>query len=206
VSAAAAAVSPTLTADASSPVFTDPVDDRHATAVAAVVDPAFLTEAGWDGLLLVLSPPPEHPLLGRPVCRAEGCSTTATNRARVCASCRRRLADHGLGDEEVSSLPARELPTRGPDNCVVDGCARQWVSSRSTLCRAHLDLQQALGIGVKEFLAHPQTRPLDSALDARSLHAPGNVVIATASTARRIRSGCAMPRIATPAWTRNTGK
>ena len=58
-------------------VFADPGIDRHAAAVAAVIDPAFLAEAGWDPARRVLSFAPEHPLLGRPVCRAAGCSTTA---------------------------------------------------------------------------------------------------------------------------------
>lgn len=147
---------------AASPVFTGPVADTHAVAVAVGIDPGFLTEAGWDAQRLVLLSPPEHRLLGRPVCRVEGCSTTATNRSRVCGSCQRRLGEHGLGEEEVSSLPARRLPGRGPDDCAVAGCARQWVSSRSTLCRTHQDQQQASGIEVADFLAHPQTRPLEA--------------------------------------------
>lgn len=141
-------------------VFADAVPERNATAVAARVDPKFVAEAGWDPARWVLSPLPVHPLLGRPVCRAPGCATTATTRARVCASCQRRLAEHGLTDEEVSLLPARQRPTRGPEACVVDGCARQWESSRSGLCRTHLDQQQALRIDIEEFGAHPQTHPL----------------------------------------------
>ena len=46
--------------------------DRHAARIAALIDPGFLTEAGWDPTLLLLAPPPGHRLLGRPVCRAEG--------------------------------------------------------------------------------------------------------------------------------------
>jgi hypothetical protein len=61
------------------------------------IDPAFLTEAGWDPARKVLSFTPEHPLLGRPVCRAADCSTTAP--ARICASYRRRLAEHGLSEQ-----------------------------------------------------------------------------------------------------------
>ena len=61
-------------------VFADTRIDRHAAAVAAVIDPAFLTEAGWDPARRVLSLDPEHPLLGRPVCRAAGCSTPRRRR------------------------------------------------------------------------------------------------------------------------------
>lgn len=141
-------------------VFAEAVTDRQATDVAARVTPDFVTEAGWDPARRVLLPSPAHPLLGRPVCRATGCSTTATTRARICASCQRRLTEYGLGVEEVSLLSARQRPTRGPEACVVDGCARQWESSRSGLCRTHQDQQQALRIDLEEFCAHPQTRPL----------------------------------------------
>ena len=62
-------------------VFADPRIDRHAAAIAAVIDPEFLAEAGWDPARKVLSFAPEHPLLGRPVCRAAGCSTSAPHAA-----------------------------------------------------------------------------------------------------------------------------
>ena len=50
--------------------------------IVAGIDPVFLAGAGWDPVRLVLSPPAEHALLGRPVCRAGGCMTTAQVRAR----------------------------------------------------------------------------------------------------------------------------
>jgi hypothetical protein len=101
--------------------------DPHTARIAALIDPEFLTEVGWDPAGLMLAPPPGHRLLGRPVCRVEGCSTTAAVRDRICGSCRRRLAEHGLSADEIALLPAREQPIRGPGSCVVDGCARQWV-------------------------------------------------------------------------------
>jgi integrase len=134
--------------------------DRHAARIAALIDRGFLTEVGWDPTLLVLAPPPGHRLLGRPVCRAAGCSTTAPNRARICTGCRRRLAEHGLGDDEIASLPVREQPPRGPGTCVVEGCAREWVSSRVQLCRSHGELQHRLGITVAQLRAHRLARPL----------------------------------------------
>jgi integrase len=144
-------------------VFADTRIDRHAAAIAAVIDPAFLTEAGWDPARRVLSFHPEHPLLGRPVCRAAGCSTSAPAAARICASCRRRLTEHGLGDDEIASLPprGRERSGRGPDGCVVDGCGREWESASSGLCRAHAEQLRALPVAdVDEFLADRHTRPL----------------------------------------------
>ncbi len=138
---------------------TDGVGVR-AVRLAAFVDPMFLAEAGWDPATRVLSPPPTHPLLGRPVCRVEGCSTTAPARSRVCVSCRRRLGGHGLGTDEIDLLPVRTGWSRGPGLCAVTGCRREWASSRRGLCRAHLDQADTLGTGVAEFCEHPAAEPL----------------------------------------------
>jgi hypothetical protein len=132
----------------------------QAAAVAAVIDPAFLAEAGWDPVRLVLSPPSGHPLLGRPVCRAPGCGTTAPARTRVCASCQRRLAGRGLTLADAAVLPARPDLLRGPGPCAVKGCGRERLSAPARLCQAHLELRQRLGISVAEFTASPMTRPL----------------------------------------------
>jgi integrase len=144
-------------------VFAGERIDRKAAAIAAVINPAFLAEAGWDPQRRVLSFAPEHPLLGRPVCRAADCSTTAPAASRICASCRRRLAEHGLGEHEITALPARgrRRSGRGPDACLVDGCAREWSSAPSGLCAAHEDQRRALpGVGVDQFLTHRQVKPL----------------------------------------------
>lgn len=138
---------------------TDVVDGR-AVRLAALVDPAFVTEAGWDPATSVLSPPPAHPLLGRPVCRVERCSTTAPARSRVCAACRRRLDRHGLADDEIDRLPAVTGWAKGPGLCAVTDCRREWMSSRRGLCQAHLDQADTLGIGVAEFCRHPAAQPL----------------------------------------------
>lgn len=134
--------------------------DGRAVRLAALVDPVFLTEAGWDPASGVLSPPPAHPLLGRPVCRVEGCSTTAPARCRVCAACRRRLAEHGFGEDEIDLLPVRTGWAKGPGLCAVTDCGREWVSSGRGLCRAHLDQAFTLGVGVAEFCRHPAALPL----------------------------------------------
>ena len=144
-------------------VFADTSIDRTATVIAAVIDPVFLTEAGWDPARRVLSFAPEHPLLGRPVCRAADCSATAPAASRICASCRRRLTEHGLGDHEIGALPERghRRSGRGPDACLVDGCARDAVSARSGLCSAHEEQRRALpGVGVEQFLTHRRAKPL----------------------------------------------
>src|SRR5680860_232087 len=101
--------------------------DRSTARLAGLLDPVFLAEAGWDAARLVLAPPPAHRLLGRPICQAPGCSTTAAGRNRICQSCSRRLAIRGLGEGQLALLPTRAFPTRGPDSCRVDGCGREWI-------------------------------------------------------------------------------
>jgi hypothetical protein len=54
VSAAEAAPATALTTGAPH-VFADAGIDEHAVRIAAVIDPAFLAEAGWDPVGLVLS-------------------------------------------------------------------------------------------------------------------------------------------------------
>jgi integrase len=136
------------------------VTGGQAASLAAVIAPAFLAEAGWDADLLVLRPPAAHPLLGRPVCRAPGCGTTAPVSTRICQSCQYRLTEAGLGPEQVSSLTPRPYPVRGPGGCAVRGCGREQVSAPAALCRAHHDHREELGVSIARFLAHPSVRPL----------------------------------------------
>lgn len=122
-------------------VFAEAVTDRRAAAIAALIDPVFLTETGWDPATRVLYPPSTHPLLGRPTCRATGCWTTATERSRICASCRRRLSDHGLTHDEVDALAPRQPSLLAHDGdtgrCGVDACTRRSRHRNSLYCDAH---------------------------------------------------------------------
>lgn len=94
---------------------------RDVVELTRLVDPAFLREAGWDPASSVLFPPPAHRLLGRPVCTAPGCAVTAPHRSRICAGCRRRLTQRGLGPDQVGLLPARKCCDHGIGGC----CQRQ---------------------------------------------------------------------------------
>ena len=123
--------------------------------ITAMIDPAFLAEMGWDAQSLVLAPPDGHPLVIRPVCRAEGCSTTATGRARICWSCRGRVAAAGLGDDAVGLLPVAERPNRAPAPCGVTGCGREQVSGPAGLCRTHAEQHEATGVAKETALGHP---------------------------------------------------
>jgi integrase len=130
-----------------------------AAAVMALVDPAFLAEAGWDAQAMLLHPPADHPLLGRPVCRAPGCANTARRPPRLCSGCEQRLAACGLGEESLAALaPLRRVR---PDRCVVAGCARLWYSARSTLCAAHQHQQRkTLNLPLERFLADSRVHAL----------------------------------------------
>jgi integrase len=158
--AAAAAADPATAAGLSQVLPAGAEVDPVTARLAASCDPGFLAEAGWDAARLVLCPPPHHRLLGRPICRAEGCSTTAPRRNRICHSCARRLAEHGLSEDRLDLLPPRRFPTRGPDACRVPGCGREWISATAGLCRTHLDEQHRLGLTVEQFCGDPRARPL----------------------------------------------
>ena len=170
--------------------------------MTAVIDPGFLAEMGWDPAALVC-PPAGHPLVTRMVCRVDGCGTTATNSGRICFSCRRRLAEHGLGENDIGRLPARPAPLRGPAGCAVAGCAREWVSSRHNLCRSHADLRRALGLPMAVFLA--QAGPLTALPECGVAACPGSAATSTVSTATPTSNGCGPPGITTLVWTKATG-
>lgn len=122
-------------------VFGRVVVDLEAARWAERVDAGFLAEAGWDAALLTLFPPADHPLLGRPVCRAAGCATTAPTRERVCFSCRRRLAELGLDIADVDQLPdlavASDAVVDEDEACLVVACGRARRDAGGRYCDAH---------------------------------------------------------------------
>jgi hypothetical protein len=77
--------------------------------------------------------------------------SASTHRTRAGRARDRRLPSRG-----------RRGSGRGPDACLVDGCAREWSSARSGLCSAHAEQRRALpGVGAEQFLAHRQVKPLE---------------------------------------------
>jgi integrase len=127
-------------------VFGERVVDAQTAVGAQRVDVTFLVDAGWDAGWQVLRPPADHPLLGRPVCRAAGCTTTAAARDRVCVACRRRLRELGLDSADVDRLaaliaaPAESVD--GDEACLVVACTRKRRDHGGAYCQAH---QQRLG-------------------------------------------------------------
>ena len=146
--------------------------DGPARRLASLIDPEFLAEAGWNPARLVFTPPPGHRLLGRPICRAAGCDTTAMGSNRICQSCTNRLTAHGLAEGQISLLPTRSVPVRGVGPCRVTGCGREWDASAVGLCRSHRDQQHALHLTVEQFLSHPPARPLPAAEDCMVASCP----------------------------------
>ena len=73
-----------------------------AARLAGLLDPAFLTEAGWDPVIRVLSLPARHRLLGRTLCRVPGCPATAhgTKTGGLCWRCWGRLSRAGMSAEQ----------------------------------------------------------------------------------------------------------
>ena len=140
-----------------------------AAKLASCLDPAFLTDAGWDPAWRVLSLPAGHRLLGRTVCRVGGCISTALGRATggVCWRCFTRLGAQGLTGPQIESLPELPpLPDR-PAGCAVPGCQRMSPAPRSTLCAPHSNQFRRgpwASLSLEQFAADPLVRPL-SALD-----------------------------------------
>ena len=134
-----------------------------AAELAGRLDPGFLTEAGWDPVSRVLSPPAEHPLLGRAVCRVGGCTSTAHGgRAGiVCSSCRARLTGQGLSGAQIAAMDLPPLPDC-PAGCAVPGCRRMPPSPRARLCVSHSRQfhRRAPGTSVEQFAADPRIGPL----------------------------------------------
>ncbi|MGH3279083.1 MAG: tyrosine-type recombinase/integrase [Trebonia sp.] len=138
-----------------------------AAVLAAVLDPGFLAEAGWDPEARVLSMPAEHLLLGRLVCRTGGCASTAhgSGNGGLCYQCSSRLLRAGWTREEIGSageLPP--LPARA-DGCLVPGCQRMSPGGRqgqrTGLCQAHSRrFRRVPGTLIEDFLADPRVRPL----------------------------------------------
>lgn len=131
----------------------------NADAVMALVDPGFLAQAGWDPVAMVLRPAADHPVLGRPVCRAGGCANTAHRPSLICSGCEQRMAEHGLGEDGLDALPP--LRRVKPQLCAVSGCGRVWSSARNPLCEAHLRQQRkTLQLPLEQFLADARVQGL----------------------------------------------
>jgi integrase len=141
--------------------------DGPAARLAGMLDLAFLAEAGWDPVSRVLSLPAGHPLLGRTLCRADGCPATmhGTKAGGLCWSCFARLRRAGLSIEEIAASPQVPAAPPRPAGCLVPGCERMSPGGRqgqrTGLCLAHSRrFRRKPGMTMERFLADPGVRPL----------------------------------------------
>jgi hypothetical protein len=138
----------------------------------ALLDPVFLSEAGWDGVLGLLRPSPDHRLLGWSHCSVPGC-TVETSR-RLCNGCRRRQADSGVSPEQfIASAPAKKHG--GAEGrwlfderlCRINGCQRPMHPRTMGLCNSHtIRCRELFGridpVDVPLFLERSDVRPFPS--------------------------------------------
>ena len=131
--------------------------------LARMLDRGFLDEAGWDPRTRVLCLPAQHRLLGRRVCRAEGCARTVhSGLPVVCHRCFTRLTGLGMSAAEIAA--AAELPAEpaSADHCAVPGCQCAPTVRQAVMCEPHakkLRLRRP-PMSVEQFLADPRVRPL----------------------------------------------
>jgi len=108
--------------------------DPATARLAALLDPVFLAEAGWDRATRVLSLPAEHPLLGWAACATPGCVSGAYGRDRLCGVCRAGGPGPAI---EAATEPGALAPARRGQVCAVVACDRPRGTRR--YCRAHYE-------------------------------------------------------------------
>jgi integrase len=145
--------------------------DDGAARLAAMIDPPFLAEAGWDPVSRVLSFPAGHRLLGRLACRVDGCDSAAHPQCPgICWRCLTWL--RGLGMTAGQIAGERQLPPRPAGEellCAVPGCPRETpghrreaVSGQAVLCSVHKHQFRRKGSGtLEEFLTGSGAGPLE---------------------------------------------
>jgi integrase len=137
--------------------------DGAAAGLARMLERGFLTEAGWDPRTRVLSLPARHRLLGRQVCRAEGCKRTVhSGLPGVCHRCFTRLTRLGLSTEEIAATPELPAEPASVDHCAVSGCHCVPTVRHAVLCEPHARKFRARRPrkSMEQFLSDPRVRPL----------------------------------------------
>ena len=144
-------------------VLAGAVLDGAAARLAAALDRDLLAEAGWDPAARILFLPAQHRLLGRQVCRAEGCDGTVHNDCPgVCYRCFTRLKELGMSAAGITA--ARQLPAAPAPagHCAVPDCECKPTVSGAVLCEPHA--QQFRGrrvpVPLQQFITAPRVRPL----------------------------------------------
>jgi integrase len=85
-----------------------------------VIDYPLLVGLGWDPVTQTLTPDRDHPLLGYPVCRVDGCEFEAWDPGGLCTGCRDRFNASGVVEIEVFCARGAPRANRSRDRrCLV---------------------------------------------------------------------------------------
>jgi integrase len=145
--------------------------------LVALLDSSFLETIGWDSAAQVLTPPPEHPQLGRPVCLVAGCGVQSSYRNGLCHTCQQRYRSSGLDLEAFTAVRRVRVQaqTRSSSTliCAVARCPRPVHSAPAKLCTTHASQRDRLGLPLPVFLAHPEVGALPWFGDCRVLSCTG---------------------------------
>ena len=133
-----------------------------AARLAAMLDCGFLDEAGWDSRTRVLSLPAQHRLLGRTVCRVEGCQNTVRSGLTVCHRCFTRLTRWGMSKSEIAAAACLPAEPASTIRCAVSGCRCVPTVRHAVLCVLHAKKFRLRRppVSMEQFLDDPRVRPL----------------------------------------------
>jgi len=154
-----------------------PAAGERLERLVALLDSSFLEAIGWNPATQVLTPPPEHPQLGRRVCVVAGCRVQSNYRNGLCQTCQERYRSSGLDLEAFAAVRRVRVQaqTRSSSTliCAVARCPRPVESAPAKLCTTHASQRELLGLALPVFLAHPQVRALPSFGDCRVVACTG---------------------------------
>jgi integrase len=155
------------------PVSEDAVEIPHilegivltgaALRLARMLDRGFLDEAGWDPQMRLLTLPAHHQLLGRRVCRVDGCARSVhAGLPGVCHRCFTRLSRLGLTTEDDISAVELPIVPAAADHCAVAGCQCRPTVREAVLCRRHSkqSRERQPHLSMEQFLADCRVVPL----------------------------------------------
>ena len=124
--------------------------------LSSLLEPEFLTAAGWIPATETLAPQPDHPLLGFRPCRVHGCMCQAESSTGLCVTCAKAYQRSDAGSDEFVATGRRNR--RGRETiCAVRDCPRP---VRTRLCAVHEYHRNRLQLSPEEFVQHPAAQPL----------------------------------------------
>ena len=154
-----------------------PSEPERLERLGSLLDPSFLQAIGWDAAAQALSPPAEHPQLGRRICLVAGCGVRSNYRNGLCDVCQRRYRSSGLDLEVFTAIRHVRVQAQTRSSslllCAVSSCPRPVKSAPARLCAAHATQRDKLGLGLATFLAHPRVRALPSFGECRVVACAG---------------------------------